>query len=92
MIESNLKQKTISGLLWQFTQKIINQLISFVVTVILARILMPEDYGVVALAGMFNILIGVFLDNGLGSALIQKKEADELDYNTVFILICYAVV
>lgn len=84
MIENNLKQKTISGLLWQFTQKIINQLISFVVTVILARILMPEDYGVVALAGMFNILIGVFLDNGLGSALIQKKEADELDYNTVF--------
>lgn len=84
MPDSNLKQQTISGLIWQFIQKTINQLISFVVTVILARLLMPEDYGVVALAGMFNILIGVFLDNGLGSALIQKKEADELDYNTVF--------
>lgn len=84
MPDSNLKQQTISGLIWQFIQKTINQLISFAVTVILARLLMPEDYGVVALAGMFNILIGVFLDNGLGSALIQKKEADELDYNTVF--------
>lgn len=94
MNEEDIKNKTLSSFVWAFLQRIIGQIFSFVVTVILARLLMPEDYGVVALAGMFNILIGVFLDNGLGSALIQKKEADELDCNTVFYanLICSSIV
>jgi len=80
----DLRDKTFSGLIWQFCQKFFGQFLSFVVTVILARLLLPADYGVVALASMFNILIGVILDNGLNSALIQKKECDDLDYNTVF--------
>lgn len=80
----NLKQKTLSGLVWQFSQKIIGQLFQFIVTVILARILLPEDYGVVALASMFNVLVGIFISGSMDAALIQKKDADELDYNTVF--------
>ena len=60
------------------------QLISFGVSVVLARMLMPEDFGVVALSGMFLVLIGIFIDSGLGTALVQKKNADDLDYNTVF--------
>lgn len=84
MVERNLKRKVVSGFFWQLMQKILIQLISFGVSVVLARILMPDDFGVVALAGMFLILVGIFVDNGLGTALVQKKDADELDYNTVF--------
>ena len=50
----------------------------------LARFLMPEEFGVVALAGMFTVLIGIFIDCGFGNALIQKKEADEIDFSTIF--------
>ena len=81
-MQSSLKEKTLSGLFWQFLQKIIGQLFSFVVTVVLARLLMPEDYGVVALASMFNVLVGIFVLGSMDAALIQKKDADELDYNT----------
>lgn len=84
MGEQNLKQKTISALVWSFSQKLLTQLLSFAVTVVLARLLLPEDYGAVALAGMFNVLMGIFIDGGMGMALIQKKDADDLDYNTVF--------
>lgn len=81
---SDLKSKALSGLFWQMMQRTIMQLISFGVSVVLARMLMPEDFGVVALSGMFIILIGIFIDSGLGTALVQKKDADDLDYNTVF--------
>ncbi len=69
---------------WQFMQKIGNQSVSFIVSVILARILSPDDYGVVALAGMFTMLFAIFSDGGLGPALIQKKDADSLDFDTLF--------
>lgn len=79
-----LKNKTISGFVWQLIQKVSTQIISFLVSVILARLLAPEDYGVVALSSMFIILMGIFINEGLGTALIQKKDADEIDFNTVF--------
>lgn len=84
MVTNELKAKTLSGLTWQFAQRILGQFLSFVVTVILARMLMPNDYGVVALASMFCFLLGTFTDMGLNAALVQKKDVDELDYNTVF--------
>ena len=80
----NLKDKTVNGMFWSFLQKISSQFISFFITVILARILTPEDYGIVALASLFLVLMSVFSDGGLGQALIQKKNADEKDYNTLF--------
>lgn len=83
-MDENLKNKTLSSLFWQFGQKLFGQLFSFVVTVILARLLMPEDYGVVALASMFNVLVGIFITGSMDAALIQKKDVDDLDYNTVF--------
>ena len=79
-----LKQKTISGLFWQFCQKGVGQLVSFGISVILARLLMPEEFGVVALAGMFTVLLSIFIGCGMGTALIQKKDADDLDMNTLF--------
>lgn len=84
-MEESLKQKTISGMFWQFLQKVSGQLVSFVISVLLARLLSPEDYGVVALAGMFLVLMNIFSSGGLGPALIQKKQVDDEDYNTMFV-------
>jgi len=84
MSTDSLKQKTISGLFWQFAQKAVGQVVSFSISVVLARLLMPEEFGVVALAGMFTVLIGIFIDCGFGNALIQKKEADDIDFSTIF--------
>lgn len=81
---NELREKTINGFIWQFAQKILAQLLSFVITIILARLLTPEDYGVVALACMFNVLVGIFVSGSMDAALVQKKDADDLDYNTVF--------
>ena len=84
MATEDLKKKTLSGLFWQFAQKVLGQVISFGISVVLARLLMPENFGVVALAGMFTVLLGIFIDCGFGTALIQKKDADDLDFSTIF--------
>ena len=84
MSNSKLKEQTISGLFWQFSQKWAAQFVSFSVSVILARVLLPEDFGVVALAGMFTTFFSLFVGCGMGTALIQKKDADNLDYCTIF--------
>ena len=79
-----LKLKTISGLFWRFGERITAQIISFVVSIVLARILMPEQYGIVAIVTIFINLANVFVTSGLGTSLVQKKEADELDFSTMF--------
>lgn len=84
-MKESLKEKTLNGMLWSFLQKISTQSISFIISVILARILTPDDYGIVALAGMLMILMGIFSDGGLGPAIVQKKDADEKDFNTMFV-------
>ena len=82
----NLKKRVLSGLLWKFMERIGMQGINFIVQIILARILLPEDYGVIALITIFIVIADVFVHSGLTSALIQKKEADELDFSSVFYL------
>lgn len=81
---SSLKQQTMSGVFWQFMQKMLGQIITFTVSVVLARLILPSDYGTVALAGMYMLLLAIFIDCGLGAALIQKKEVDDLDLSTIF--------
>lgn len=81
---SNLKEKSISGFAWHLAQKMTGQVMSFVVTVILTRILLPEEYGIVAMAGMVLSFIGLFGVIGLQVSLIQKKEVDEEDLSTIF--------
>lgn len=85
MENNNIKGKTITGFFWQLSQKVLCQVVSFGISVVLARILLPSDYGVVAICSMFLILTGIFISGGLGTALIQKKDADDLDFCTVFI-------
>lgn len=70
--------------IWRFLERCGAQGVSFIVSIILARILDPEVYGTVALMNVFTILLSVFIDSGMGSALIQKKDADELDFSTLF--------
>lgn len=74
----------ISGMIWKFGERISAQVISFVVSIVLARMLAPEAYGLVTLVNIFIILANVFVADGFGNALIQKRDADELDFNSMF--------
>lgn len=78
------KKQVFSNLIWRFAERVGAQLVQFTVSIILARILMPEEYGTVALVTVFIAILQVFVDSGLGNALIQKKNADRLDFSTVF--------
>ena len=76
--------KIVSGMMWSFSEKIAAQVVSVVVSIILARLLMPDDYGVVAIVYIFTVIAEIFVTSGLGTALIQKKDADSVDFSTVF--------
>ena len=73
-----------SNLIWRFFERVGAQLVAFIVSIVLARILEPSAYGTVALITVFTSILQVFVDSGLGNALIQKKNADNLDFSTVF--------
>lgn len=73
-----------TGLAWKFGERILAQLVSLVVSIILARILAPSDFGAIALIMVFITIANVFVSNGFGSALVQKKDADNIDFSSVF--------
>ena len=79
-----MNNKVFSNFIWRFAERCGAQLVTFVVSIVLARILLPEDYGKIALITVFTTILQVFVDSGLGTALIQKKDADELDFSSVF--------
>ena len=80
----NEKNAVISGLIWKFGERITAQVISLLVSIILARLLTPADYGAVALVMVFITIANVFVTSGLGSSLVQKKDADNIDFSSVF--------
>lgn len=77
-------KNVVSNFIWRFLERCGAQGVIIVVSIVLARLLSPEDYGTVALVTVFTTILQVFVDSGLGSALIQKKEIDDLDYSSVF--------
>lgn len=80
-----------SNMLWRLAERLGAKGVEFVVSIVLARLLAPEVYGTIALVTVFITIMQVFVDGGLGNALIQKKDADEIDFSTVFyfnILFC----
>lgn len=77
-------KSVITNFIWRFAERSGAQLVTFVVSIVLARLLMPEDYGIIALVTVFTNIMQVFVDSGLGTALIQKKDADDLDFSSVF--------
>ena len=84
MQKNNDKNNFFLGFFWKFNEQILSQLVSFIVSIVLARLLSPKDYGIVALVNVFIILANVFVTSGFSSALIQRKDATEKDFSTVF--------
>lgn len=78
------KSNVLSNFIWRFAERCGAQFITFFVSIVLARILSPRDYGQIALITVFTTIMQVFVDSGLGTALIQKKDADDLDFSSVF--------
>ena len=68
---------------WKFAEQFSSQIVSFIITIILARILMPVDYGLVAMLLVFITIANVFVEFGVGKALIQKKDADNIDFSSM---------
>ena len=74
----------IKNFLWRLAERVGAQGVKLLVELVLARILLPEQYGVIAMVAVFITVFNVFVDSGLGNALIQKKDADDLDFSSVF--------
>lgn len=74
----------VSNVIWRFFERFGTQLITFIVMTVLARHLTPDEYGTVSLVVIFIAILQVFVDSGMGNALIQKKNADHLDFSSVF--------
>lgn len=81
---SELKDKTVKGVAWSAVERFSAQGIQFVFNILIARILLPEDYGVVAMLNIFLAISQTFIDSGFASALIRKQDRTEADYSTVF--------
>lgn len=79
-----MKNKIVSNFVWRLLERFGAQSVSFIVSIILSRLLDPEIYGTVALVTVIIAILGVFVDSGFSTALIQKKEVDDLDYSSVF--------
>ncbi len=79
-----IKSKTISGFFWRFAERCGAQVVSLVVSIVLARLLEPTDYGIISMVAIFITISQVFVDSGMGSALVQKKDAGDLEFSSVF--------
>lgn len=78
------RTKVLSGLIWRYAERCGAQGIQFVVSIVLARLLTPSDYGLIGLITVFISIAQVFAQSGLGQALVQRKDADSTDFSTVF--------
>lgn len=83
---SNTKNKVLSSLFWKLTERGGTQGIQFILQIVLARLLVPQDFGIIALITIFIVIANVFIQSGFSSALIQKKNADSTDFSSVFYL------
>lgn len=84
MNEKISRNKIFSGLMWKFAERILAQGVSLIVSIVLARILLPEDYGTVSMVMVFITIANVFVSNGFSTALIQNKDCTDSDYSTMF--------
>ncbi len=94
----SLKKKAAKSLVWTFTQQFGNQLVGFIISLVLARILLPEEFGLIGMIAVVVAIGNALLDGGLTKSLIRDKECDQEDYSTVFYfhivssLVVYALV
>jgi len=98
MPEKNLKNKTVKGVGWSAIDNIAGHGVTFIVSVVLARLLTPEHYGLIGIITIFTAVCQTLINAGFTTALIRKKDATDSDYNTVFIvnlvmsILLYAVI
>ncbi len=85
-MSSSLKTKTIKGTFWSGVDNIVQYSVSFVVSVILARLLTPDDYGLIGIVLIFTTICTVIINGGMSTALLRKKDVDDSDYSTAFII------
>lgn len=78
------RKKVLKNFIWRYGEICGAQVVAMVVGIVLARLLAPDAYGTIAIIYVFTSILSVFVTNGLGTALIQKKDPDDLDYSTVF--------
>lgn len=86
MSEQKLKNKAVKGVVWSATDNVLKYVVNFIITIILARLLSPEDYGLIGLISIFSAICTALIEGGFSSALIRKKDATEDDFNTVFLV------
>ena len=86
MSQQSLKDKTIKGTMWSAIDNVAQYGVAFVVSIILARLLSPDDYGLLGIIGIFTVVCNAIINGGFSSALIRKKDVSEKDYNTTFIV------
>ena len=79
-----LKQKTVTGLIWSFIDNIASLGISFIIGVILARLLSPNDFGLIGMLSVFIAVSQSFIDSGFKQSLIRKQNCSQADYSTIF--------
>jgi O-antigen/teichoic acid export membrane protein len=80
----SLRSTTLRGLFWSFLERIGQQGVQFAISIVLARLLMPSQFGLIAMLSLFMAVAQTFLDSGFGSALIQKQNATRLDESSIF--------
>lgn len=85
MAEQGLKDKTVKGVAWSGVDNVVQFGITFLVSLVLARLLTPDDYGLIGIIAIFTEVCATLINGGFVSALIRKKDATNADYNTVFI-------
>lgn len=95
--QNTVKHKAVLGIFWRMGEQGGRQIIQFVVSVILARLIAPDQFGMIAMLGVFTSLAGVFVDSGFANALIRKNNRTQIDCSTIYwfnILVaiaCYAI-
>lgn len=80
----NLKEKTLTGMFWNLLERVGLRVAQFLPTIFLARLLSPDEFGLIGMLTIFILLAQTFLDSGFGMALIQKKDADHTDECSIF--------
>lgn len=84
-MDSEVKSKAISGMAWSTIERFATQIVQFILSIIIARILMPSDYGLVGMLGIFYAVSYIFISSGFSQALVQKKDKNPEDYDTIFL-------
>lgn len=84
MQQGSLKDKTVKGLFWSFSDLIANQGIQFILQIILARLLVPKDFGIIGIIIVFIAISQAVIDSGFNNALIRERNPSQEDYSTVF--------